>query len=139
VNVPHLLKLLGWNKRVLTYEDFEGACEHQGILIQRTPTKTLGMYFHCGEVPVISLSVTLQGILLWLVAWHEFTHHLLHPPGIRCFNRGTVSKAEAEAQDIALVSVLDERSFLKIVGGELHDVPTDILRQRMRVAYQRHW
>jgi Zn-dependent peptidase ImmA (M78 family) len=137
VNLPHLLKLLGWNKRPLTYEDFEAACEQQEITVQRAPIKTLGMYFVCDDQPVITLSTKLHGVRLWLVAWHEMTHHLLHPPGLRCFSRGTVSKLEAQAQVIGICSVIDENTLYRIlVHGELHDYPKDMLALRMKITAQ---
>lgn len=139
MNIPHLMKLLGWNKRPLTFADFEEACEQQEIVIQRAPIKTLGMYFLCEGQPFITLSSKLCGVRLWLVAWHELTHHLLHPPGLRCFSRGTVSKLEAEAQTIAICSVIDENTLYKILlHGELHDFPEDMVQLRLRVCDRYH-
>lgn len=140
MKTPHLLKLLGWNTRPLTYEDFEEACHQQEIIIQRAPIKTLGMYFLCEDRPIITLSSSLYGPRLWLVAWHELTHHLLHPPGLRCFTNGMVSKLEAQAQSVGICSVLDQRTFSRILSGEeLHDLPKDMLKLRMRVAIERDW
>jgi hypothetical protein len=139
MNIPHLLKILGWNERPLTYIDFEVTCEQQDIQIVRPHMKTPGMYFHCEGVPVIALSDHLVGVQLWRVAWHEMGHHLLHPPGLRCFTRGTVSKIEAEADAIGLRAVLDDTTFYRILAeGELHDYPADILRKRMKMVKQLH-
>jgi Zn-dependent peptidase ImmA (M78 family) len=137
VNVPHLLKLLGWNERPLSYSDFEASCEQQEIIVQRAPIQTLGMYFVCEGQPFITLSTQLHGVRLWLVAWHELAHHLLHPPGLRCFSPGTVSKLEAEAQAIAICAVIDENTLYKILAqGELHDFPKDLLKLRMKTVEQ---
>jgi Zn-dependent peptidase ImmA (M78 family) len=137
MNVPHLLKLLGWNKKPLTFSHFEDACEQQEILVVRPPIKTPGMYFHCESRPVIALSNKLSGVRLWYVAWHELGHHLLHPPGLRCFTRGTVSKIEAEANAIAACAVLDEPTLFRILNeGELHDFPKEMLKFRMKVVEQ---
>lgn len=135
MRVPHLLALLGWNRRPLTYTDFDNTCAELGITIIRADTPTRGMYFVCDDRPFIGLSTRVQGVQLWLVAWHELTHHLLHPPGLRCFSPGSVSKAEHEAQTLAICAVLDESTLYRILhDGELHDFPKDILRLRMRVV-----
>lgn len=132
--VPHILTLLGFNKRPLTFEDFEGACDQLGVKIQRANILTPGMYFVCRDVPIITLSSKLQGVRLWLVAWHELAHHLLHAPGLRCFSPGSVSKAEAEAELISLCAVIDEDTLFRILAyGELHDFPCDVMKKRMRL------
>jgi Zn-dependent peptidase ImmA (M78 family) len=134
VNTPHIMKLIGIDQRSLTYTDFEIVCDQQEILVNRANIKTPGMYFVCEKRPVITLSSKLNGVRLWLVAWHEFAHHLLHPPGLRCFSRGTVSKMEAEAQRLAIRAVIDEDRFYRILAqGELHDYPADMLRLRMKM------
>jgi Zn-dependent peptidase ImmA (M78 family) len=133
--IPHLLTLLGWNRRSLTFTDFEEACAQQEIIIQRADIKTAGMYFVCDDQPFITLSNQIEGVRLWLVAFHELTHHLLHPPGLRCFSPGSVSKAEAEAQILAICSVIDEATLYRILReGELHDFPKDMMRLRTRVV-----
>jgi Zn-dependent peptidase ImmA (M78 family) len=135
MRTPHLLELLGWNRRPLTFTDFEEACEQQEIIIQRANIKTAGMYFIREDQPFITLSNAISGVMLWLVAFHELTHHLLHPPGLRCFSPGSVSKAESEAQTYAICSVIDEATFYRILrDGELHDFPKDMMKLRMRVV-----
>jgi Zn-dependent peptidase ImmA (M78 family) len=135
MHVPHLLKLLGWNQRPLNYFDFETACDQQEVIVQRAPIKTLGMYFLCEGQPFITLSNNLHGVRLWMVAWHEMVHHLLHPPGLRCFSRGTVRKTEGEANVLAVCSVLDQQTLMRIAQqGELHDYPKDLVDFRIRVA-----
>lgn len=139
MNIPHLLKLLGWNQRPLTFTDFEAACEQQQIIVQYAPIKTPGMYFHCEDRPVITLSNQLVGTMLWLVAWHELAHHLLHHPRIRCFTRGTLNKAEEEAHLIATCAVLDEQTLYRIlVHGELHDFPRKVIDRRILFAERHH-
>jgi|SRR5215213_9054578 len=133
MNIPRLLQLLGWNQRALTFSDFEAACEHQEIQIVRPKMKTPGMYFHCEGYPVIALSSRLSGVRLWYAGWHEMVHHLQHPPGLRCFTKGTVSKIESEANVLAVCSVLDEPTLYRIYQGELHDFPKDILAFRRKV------
>lgn len=132
--VPQQLLSLGWNQRQLTYTDFEAACEQHGIRILRANTKTLGMYFICEGIPHIGLSTKLCGVKLWFVAWHEFVHHLLHPPGLRCFTKGTIRKIEYEAHSLAICAVIDEDTLYRILAnGELHDFPKDMMKLRMKV------
>lgn len=135
MNVPDELIRLGWNTRQLTYADFENLCVRLNVVVQRVKMKTKGMYFVCEGRPFISLSSKLHGVELWLVAWHEMVHHLLHPPGLRCFTRGTVNKIEREAQSVALCAVIDENTLFNIVAhGELHDFPASMIDARMAVT-----
>jgi hypothetical protein len=62
----------------------------------------------------------------------------LHAPGLRCFCPGSVSKAEAEADALALSSVIDEPKLYRIIAeGELHDFPQKMVNARMKIAEQR--
>lgn len=133
-NVPHELIEIGWNRRPLSYTDFEILCKSSCIRVLRCGFPTPGMYFDCRDRPFIALSERLRGYRLWLVAWHELAHHLLHAPGLRCYSPMSVSKAEAEAELIALCAVLDERTLARIISlGELHDYPRELLQRRLRV------
>jgi hypothetical protein len=135
VIIPRILKEIGWNRRPLSWDDFEGVTDELEIEVQRLPMKTPGMYFVCRKKPIISLSNKLSGVNLWQVAWHELAHHLLHPPGLRCYSPSSVSKAEAEAEIISLGSVLDENTLIKIIShGELHDYPRDVVKRRLRMV-----
>lgn len=136
--VPLIFRVLGWSKRPLAYDDFLWACDDLGILVQRPHMKTPGMYFDCRGRQIISLSSRLWGVELWRVAFHELAHSQLHAPGLRCFCRGSVSKAEAEAEVFGLVSVIDEGKLSRIVAeGELHDFPQKMVAARLKVAEQR--
>lgn len=139
MNIPEVLLSLGWNSRPLDFSDFESVCEQLGITILRANTPTLGMYFTCEGKPFIGLSTKLHGVRLWLVAWHELVHHLLHPLGLRCFSRGTLNKIEAEAQNIAICAVIDENTLFRILAfGELHDFPEDMMKLRLQVFDRHH-
>lgn len=140
MNIPHIFTALGWNKRQLTYADFEWACTYLGITIIHPNIKTMGMFFVCEGTPIIALSNRLQGVRLWLVAWHELVHYLLHPLGLRCFSRGTLNKAEYEANVIAICAVIDEDTLFRILTyGELHDFPKDFVDKRMEVTARHHF
>lgn len=133
--VPRLLTEVGWNRRPLTYTDFEVLCNLLAIHVIRCDTRTPGMYFDCRGEPIIALSSRLCGVRLWLVAWHELAHHLLHAPGLRCYSPMSVSKAEAQAEFITLFAVIDENTLIRIVTqGELHDYPRDLLKRRLRIV-----
>ena len=124
-----------WNERPYTFSDFESLCERTGARVQRAPVKTPGMYFVRSGQPIITLSDKLFGVKLWQVAWHEIGHHLLHPPGLRCYSPSSISKAEAEAEFLSLGSILDENTLIRIVShGELHDYPRDLLKRRLRMV-----
>lgn len=140
LHVPHIFRVLGWNKRPLTYDDFLWACDELGIRVQRTPTQTRGMFFECRGEPIISLSARLLGVELWHTAFHELAHSQLHAPGLRCFSPASVSKAEAEAEALAVSSVLDEPSLIRIVGGgELHDYPRKLVMARIKLRQRRQF
>ncbi len=134
-NIPRILLDLGLNRRPFTWNDFESVTGELEIKVQRPTMATPGMYFVCRDQPIISLSNNLVGVKLWQVAWHELAHHLLHPPGLRCYSPSSVSKSEAEAEFISLCAVLDENTLIKIIShGELHDYPRDVLRRRLRIV-----
>lgn len=138
LEVPRIFRVLGWNKRPLTYDDFLWACDELGIKVQRPPVKTPGMYFECRGQQVISLSNRLQGVSLWRVAFHELAHNQLHAPGLRCFCPGWVSKTESEAEALALCSVIDGPKLYRIVAeGELYDFPRKMVNARLKVAEHR--
>lgn len=140
MHVPRIFRVLGWNERPLTYDDFLWACDLLGILILRPHMRTPGMYFECRGRPVISLSSRLQGVELWRVAFHELAHSQLHAPGLRCFCPRSVSKAEAEADALALSSVIDEPKLYRIIAeGELHDFPQKMMSARIKVLEQRQF
>lgn len=135
MNVPHVLSELGWNRRPLTYADFEALCAALGVEVLLKNVATPGMYFVRERRPFIGLSMRLSGVRLWLTAWHEMTHHLLHAPGLRCFSPSSISKAEAEANRIAVVAALDEETLFRIMArGELHDYPHRVVRERIKIA-----
>ncbi|MCP9496715.1 MAG: ImmA/IrrE family metallo-endopeptidase [Pyrinomonadaceae bacterium MAG19_C2-C3] len=132
--IPQALLELGYNKRCLTYEDFERLCEREGINLLRLNMKTDGMYLvrrgrHC-----IALASHLRGVRLWLVAYHELTHYFLHPPALRFFTRGTLSKVEHQAQMIAICCILPAPLMDEILRhGRLHDFPPDLMKLRRRI------
>lgn len=132
--IPQILVALGWNKRLLTFTDFEALCEQLGVRLLFENTATPGMYFLCSGIPFIGLSTRLSGVNLWLTAWHEMAHHLRHAPGLRCYSPGSVDKAEAEAELIATCAMLDENTLHRILrDGELHDFPHRLLLRRLRI------
>ena len=138
--VPLIFRVLGWSRRPLTYADFLWGCDHLGNLVQRPHMKTPGMYFDCRGRQIISLSSRLWGVELWRVAFHELAHSQLHAPGLRCFCPRSVSKAEAEADALALSSVIDEPRLYRInAEGELHDFPQRMMSARIKVLEQRQF
>lgn len=133
-HIPEILLAMGWNKRLLTFADFEQLAACLGITILRENTSTPGICFERAGRTFIGLSSRLYGVRLWFTAWHEMAHCLLHAPGLRCFSPGYVSKAEAEAEAIAVCALIDEFTLYRILAhGELHDFPTKWIKKRLLI------
>ena len=82
------LRQLGWNRRVLSYDDFLQACEVAEVTVLELAFRRLpGIYTNYCGWPIIGLRKGLREPRRSLVAWHEMGHHLLHAPGIQCYGR----------------------------------------------------
>jgi Zn-dependent peptidase ImmA (M78 family) len=135
-NTPRILKELGWNQRVLTFEDFEDCCSRLGVKWFFTEEDSEGMTFSRRGYPIIILSRKLTGFMLLFVAWHELVHYLLHPPALRYFARGTLDKIEAEANAIAICCVIPRPVLRKVLTSPSLDewlLPRDLLKERCDV------
>jgi Zn-dependent peptidase ImmA (M78 family) len=124
------LRKLGWNRRVLTFDDFEQACERDRItLIVRPLPNDLGQYHLEQSGEVITLSCELRDPLRTLVAFHEYGHALFHVPG----HFGLHSKTELEADIIAVVALLPRPLLFRLSPGEISetwDYPLSLVSQR---------
>ena len=116
MNIPHVLTGIGFNRRVLTFEDFENICTELGVKVFFTNEASEGLFFHRRGHPIIVLNKNLSGFMLLFIAWHELAHYLLHPPMLRYFAKGTIKKIEAEANDIALCCVIPLPALKKILA-----------------------
>jgi hypothetical protein len=77
---PLNLPLPDWNKRKMTSRDFEAACEHEGIAVQRFRFKseTRGYCQRQDAKPVIAIDSRLRGNERLRVEFHELGHYYLH-------------------------------------------------------------
>jgi Zn-dependent peptidase ImmA (M78 family) len=135
-NIPRKLIELGFNRRALTFSDFEAACEELGVKWFFTDEANEGMYFVRRGYPIIVLSKHLSGFMLLWVAWHELIHFMLHPPDLRFFVQGTEDKFDAEANDIAVCCVLPKPTLRKLlISGDADQwlYPRDLMQRRCNV------
>lgn len=137
---PQLLKM-GWNERVLTFEDFEQCCFDEGIWFYRKKLRyDEGMFFYYYERPVIVLNKTLSAPMMVWTAFHELVHYFLHPPDLQYFTRGTEDKANYEANIIASVALIPKHHLETYTLTELQDEygwPNELLWIR-KEAYERY-
>lgn len=108
-----LLKQIGWNKRILTMEDFERFCDRENIVvITHALQGDDGRYFiderRDSFQPVILLHNGLSGPKLVLTAFHEVGHHCWHHPG----HYGLKGKTENEAEFVGLIALMP-RSLIR--------------------------
>lgn len=131
-SISTALQRLGWNRRVLTYEDFEQFCEREGVLLyDLPPSRWRGFYTVHRDTHVIALDRRLRGWQRTLTAYHELGHYLFHTPG----HWGLHSKTELEADIVAHVAVLPAY-LLHLPDGELVELygyPSQIVRERVRI------
>lgn len=114
---PRLARI-GWNRRVLTYADFERACERDGItVITKRLIDDLGRYQIVKGRELITLDVGLRGPLRTFVAFHEYGHALYHVPG----KHRLLAKTELEADIIGIVALLPRSLLLRMSPGEISE------------------
>lgn len=134
------LEMIGWNRRVLTYADFEHACEEEDItLIIRYLPHDWGTYERIGDDDVITLTTDMTDPFRTFVAFHELGHALLHVPG----HFGMIAKSEAQADVVGLCALLPRPL---IQGCSLYDIAEryekyslDWIRERFEIARTTPW
>lgn len=133
--IPLRLRQMGWNRRVLSYADFEQACEDFDITLVLRRFADQGEYYvdpYWGDV--IVLDNTMPDPLRSMVAWHEFGHALLHIPG---HYRGFDEKAEYQADLVGLVALIPDTLFRRYTDGEISEqygYPLRFIQHRREVA-----
>ncbi len=131
-SISTALQRLGWNRRVLTYEDFEQFCEREGVLLyDLPPSRWRGFYTVHRDTHVIALDRRLHGWQRALVAWHEIAHYLHDHPGWF----GHHAKTELQADIIAHVAILPAH-LLHLPDGELNEIhgyPLAVIAERCRI------
>jgi Domain of unknown function (DUF955). len=111
MNIPEILRELGFGVRQLSFEDFETACDRVGFKYFLTQEKIgEGLTFprtrNGKRYRIIVLQSTLFYQSLLETAWHEFTHAYFEHYGVRLFARGSEEKCERQAEDLALCCLI---------------------------------
>lgn len=128
--LPRRFRQFGFNRRVLTLDDFYTICDREGILVCHLPMRWRGLFFYRRGKPVIVLSDRLRGIELLYTAWHEYGHYLFHTPGCR----GVYDKTETEADMIATIALIPV-FLLHLPDGEISEMfgyPASLVKQRVK-------
>ena len=135
--VASLLMKRGWNRRVLTNDDFEEWCERDGVMVLEEEMEYPGFYLIRNTQPVIVLNKKLTGIERQIVSWHEYGHHVLHVPTGRFFSLGNFDKSEYQAHLVASVALLPKPYLYRpITELQEEGYPFELLRFRGRVFDQ---
>jgi Zn-dependent peptidase ImmA (M78 family) len=135
-SIPARLRALGWNQRVLRYEDFEQACEDDGITLIVKPSSERGEYKIERGQDVITLDSRMHDPLRTFVAFHEYGHALFHVPG----HFGIQDKTEDEADIIGYVALLPRRLLENCPPGDLSemlDYPLSLIWKRWEILRRR--
>lgn len=129
------LRTLGWNNRVLTYDDFLEACQHECILRIDRPLPVGGFFFIQQGYPVIGLAANLQGVERNLVAWHEFGHFALHNPPVM-HRRRPCHLVELEADSVAYGALIPRHLLHSYSAEEIAaglGYPLKLVKTRFRI------
>lgn len=133
---PHpFLKKIGWNRKTLTQNDFDLACEEMGVLTADREMSWDGVYFVRQGYPIILLSRKLIGAKRLFVAWHEFAHHLYDSPNVMMFASGLVNKCENRANIVGLCAILPKALICRpmLPYSEELVIPDEIFGQRLKI------
>lgn len=131
--IPRPYQARGFNKRAFTFDDFVSICAEMGIKWYWFEGESLGQFFYRRGFPIIILNPKLTSFMLLYVAFHELSHALLHPTGIRYFVRGSRDKFERQAGDLSLCCVLPKPRLRKILlSGPSEEwlYPVEIMKGR---------
>jgi Zn-dependent peptidase ImmA (M78 family) len=107
-NMPSLktkLRLLGHNKRVWTFDDFESCCDVEQVEVVLTDSPILGAYTIVEDIPTIGLSDRVQGVRRLEVAFHELHHHYADVP-CAFYSPHSEDKLEVAADRFALCAMI---------------------------------
>lgn len=134
MRIPHALASVGWNRKVLSSQDFERCCEEEEILVLTLPLVEWGGFYGVFDgVPVIALDESLRGVERDRVAWHELAHHFLHTPDFLFYDAVSEAKAQREANIIAACALIPLPLLKARTFAELEDdygYPRDLISYR---------
>lgn len=131
--------MIGWNERILSYEDFEQFAESEQVEIVRADLPVCGLYAIVRGESVIAIHEDLSAHDLNYVSWHEMWHHLSDCPEIQFFTHGTKDKAELRAHLIAACALLPRPILLAKEFTEIADeygYSRDLILFRARMYQQ---
>lgn len=119
--IPEILLKSGWNRRVFTLDDFTWLCATTNVEVLTIEMQEEGFYTHYKDHPVIGIRKGLPIHRRAFVSLHEIGHHLLHHPGIACFDETSRNKAEYQANVIAACALIPERILCTKEFTEIED------------------
>lgn len=129
-------KLLDWNKKVFTYEDFEFICEREKVCIVVLNNREKGEYCFRYEQPVILIKDKLKTNEKTWVAFHELGHHFLHYPAPHRFSRGTFRKMDREANYFAAIALIPTYLVKSLTLDEIledYNYPNELIKIRKEI------
>lgn len=129
----------GLNQRVLAENDCHRICEAESISVHFEPMAWSGLYLMRRKRPQILVNSALAGAHRLIVLWHEIAHHFLHAPQMCFYQRGSLDKAEREANMLAAIALVPLPLLETVTMGEIqeeHGYPGDLLELRQKI-YER--
>lgn len=131
---------LGWNKRVLTEDDFDRLCRRERIKVVEMPLLVSGFYMVRYGRRQIYLDSRPTGVRRLEAALHELGHHYLHAPlptsSVRFFRLRPGTKEEYEADVFASVALMPAALFRKMAPAEVEEgygYPRETVEFRLKV------
>jgi Zn-dependent peptidase ImmA (M78 family) len=130
-------KLLEWNTRPLTEDDFYATCQIQKVrVLEEDFFKYKGEYsIHKGKSIILLQKNLTRGDKLW-VGFHELGHHLLHYPVPHRFSKGLYRKMDREANYFAAIALLPTDLIKSKTFGEIfedYNYPTKLIELRKEI------
>lgn len=107
------LSKYGFNRRVLTEQDFYDICQAEGIEVFEMDVPT-SFYFSVNGKHFIVIKSKLKGLRKTFSMFHELAHHFLHggKDAANAFFFGLLhSKNEIEADAVALIALLPKTAL----------------------------
>jgi Zn-dependent peptidase ImmA (M78 family) len=130
----------GWNRRVLTQEDFARICRRERIRVEELPLSVRGFYGVCKGKRFIALDSRVRGVPRLFTAYHELAHHFLHVPkataSVNFFHLREDPKVKFEADAFAVVALIPEPLLRRMPTWEIEEefgYTRDMINFRLKV------
>ncbi len=124
-----------WNVKVFTDSDFWMLCAAAEIVVHEAPLERHGFQLKQHSRHIIFINSRLSGAERSFVLWHEYAHHLLHPPGVQFFH-GYASLVEDEADAFAACALIPRPLLSHYWPSEIADLygyPFDLVAFRQDI------